>query len=225
MVAARSVTTLVALAQAVACLVLVVRRWQVENAILLLDSTNAVYAIIGTLSPCHSLLITAVGGEWKYSEGAPGEGSSSGLRTFSFLFTHVLSSFPTGLLRVQYLNFIHVSSQQYDLSLHERPITFYLLVTIMVGSLLAAGIFFVNGPGLSFYRKLISKSWRAVDILFVMHECAFHFIIAWLLRKHVVYLVASAHELAVIAQGREMVLWGVDACKWSDPWSDRLFVY
>ncbi len=51
---------LVILAQAIASLILILRRRHVENATLLLDSTNGLYAIIGIVSCCNSLMIVTV---------------------------------------------------------------------------------------------------------------------------------------------------------------------
>ncbi len=58
----RVINILVVLAQAAASLVLKIRRRYVENATLLLDSTNGLYAIIGLMSTFNSLLMMSIGG-------------------------------------------------------------------------------------------------------------------------------------------------------------------
>ena len=61
----RVVNILVVLAQAVASLVLIIRRRQIEGATLLLDSINGLYAIIGIAIAVNSLLMIAIGGTWE----------------------------------------------------------------------------------------------------------------------------------------------------------------
>ncbi|MCJ1472902.1 hypothetical protein MMC13_001551 [Lambiella insularis] len=56
------------MAQAIASLVLIIRRRLLEGATLLLDSSNGLYAIIGILCAWNSLLIHFVGGEWEVSD-------------------------------------------------------------------------------------------------------------------------------------------------------------
>ena len=63
--ASRVFALLVGLAQAVAALALVLRRRQVQDATLLLDSANGLYAAIGIVSCCNSLVILFVGGTWE----------------------------------------------------------------------------------------------------------------------------------------------------------------
>ena len=67
----RVVNILVVLAQATASLVLIVRRRRVDQATMLLDSTNGLYAIIGILCTCQSLMITVIGGTWVSANDAP----------------------------------------------------------------------------------------------------------------------------------------------------------
>ena len=68
---------LVVLAQAVASFVLIVRRRHIENATLLLDLTNGLYAIIGIMSAFNSLLVMSIGGTWDVLDNAHLSGGTS----------------------------------------------------------------------------------------------------------------------------------------------------
>jgi len=226
---ARCITTLVVLAQAVACLSLIVRRWQAENAILLLDSTNGVYAAIGILSACSSLLITAVGGEWEYSGVVPPEDDSATLGSFNYWQQLFASSFTISMLRGQ--NLIGRSTNlygppgmdfMYALTFSMPPIPSFVIVITFYS---AAVLYCANSSVLGLYRKWKMKDWGFLDVVYVVFDCCWKFAMAYSLAYQLIFWMTSVYELVVIAQGRETAVWGEDTWRWSDPWSDRLFVY
>ncbi|MCJ1354587.1 MAG: hypothetical protein MMC33_004576 [Icmadophila ericetorum] len=60
----RALNLLAVLAQTSAAFLLIYRRSHIQDATLLLDSTNGLYAFIGILTTFNSLLILFVGGKW-----------------------------------------------------------------------------------------------------------------------------------------------------------------
>jgi len=226
---ARYITTLVVLAQAVACLSLIVRRWQAEDAILLLDSANGVYAAIGILSACSSLLITAAGGEWEYSGVDPPEDDSATLGSFNYWQEQVAYSFTIMLFRGQNLigrsinpHLPPVPDFLYALSLSMPPYPSFAILTTFLS---AAVLYCANSSVLNLYRKWKMKSWGFLDVVYVVIDCWWKAFMGVILANQLIYWMTSVYELVVIAQGRETAVWGRDTWRWSDPWSDRLFVY
>jgi hypothetical protein len=223
----RCVTLLVVLAQAVACLSLVVRRWQAEDAILLLDSANGVYAAIGILSACSSLLITAVGGEWEYSGVVPPEDHSATLGSFNYWQEQLMFSVFVVMFRGQNLIGRPTNFQRKPgLSLIALPLAAPDPPVVVSLTLLSAAVLYcANNSVLVLYRKWKMKNWGVLDIVYIVSDCWWKIFMGVGLAFQLIFCMTSVYELVVIAQGRETAVWGRDTWRWSDPWSDRLFVY
>lgn len=225
---ARCITTLVVLAQAVACLSLIARRWQAEDVILLLDSANGVYAAIGILSACSSLLITAVGGEWEYSGVVPPEDDSARLGSFNYWQEQLAFSFYVIMFRGQ--NLIDRSTNHhrppgpflYALTLTVSP---YPSFVILITFVFVAVLYGANSSVLGLYRKWKKKTWGFLDVVYTVFDCGWKIYMGMALAYQLMFWMTSVYELVVIAQGREIAVWGKDTWRWSDPWSDRLLVY
>lgn len=225
---ARCITTLVVLAQAVACLSLIVRRWQAEDAILLLDSANGVYAAIGILSACNSLLITAVGGKWEYSGVVPPAGDSATLGSSNYWQHQLAFSFYVIMFRGQ--NLIDRSTNHhrppgpflYALTLTVPPYPSFVILIIFV---FAAVLYCANSSVLGLFRKWKIRNWGFFDVVYTVSDCWWKIFMGTALAYQLMFWMTSVYELVVIAQGRDTAVWGRDTWRWSDPWSDRLFVY
>ncbi|MCJ1368409.1 hypothetical protein MMC16_007551 [Acarospora aff. strigata] len=227
----RVLNLLVVLAQAVASLVLIIRRYQIKDAILLLDMTNGLYAIVGILCACNSLLLMVVGGTWTISQNASGEDLLRRKAPLSFIKDQlVFALLPMFHWRGDHLvNYRPMETEltwspealrRVNLDTPALPTTFLFGLVLIATSLLST-----KNLVDSVYPKSGKNEWKwrqGVDFLSYLLSTLG---IALILVLHLIYWITLAYELAVIVNGHEMAFWGVDSWRWSDPWSDILFVY
>ena len=204
MIAAHFSTFLVVLAQAAACLLLVVRRRQIENASLLLDSINGVYALVGICSACNSLLITAIGREWECL-GRP-EDNPLRLIYANYWQQMIMFSLSTAIWRGKSLSNgserLHMSAGWKPPLLFSSSVAPFVSLIVLYGS----EIFCIALPVLQFYRKFKAENWDTNDVVQLAGRCMAIHLIVLLVGQQLVYAMTSVWELVVIAQGDEIAV-------------------
>lgn len=101
LLASRVVVLFVILAQAVASLILIIRRRDIDGSTLMLDSINGVYALVGICAVFNSTLIIAVGGEWESIQ-EPLEAKAIATKPISWVYDYFwFSIVPVAYLRGQ----------------------------------------------------------------------------------------------------------------------------
>lgn len=244
----RLISLTVVLAQAVASLVLVIRRLRLHAA-LILDSSNGIYAIIGILSVCHSFVLLAFDGQLEVR----GNGIQSStwanphkvtITIFndlpnltggdSWLFAIMIQLFwgiwPTQYMQGQVLLAGTPSRRLTDFmegSIRKSlPVVPYVII---VASVFVACTGYCGQRLIHAYircRRNQDARTGAFWIRFVEDAHQFEAILWGMITHRVaVYLLAIRYELYVIKCGLETKTWGSDQWRWYDPWSDLLFVY
>ena len=248
--AGRCLTVLVVLAQSIASLVLVARRRQVESATLLVDSVNGIYALVAIWSSLNSLVLMVVGGKWEIREDDQGNvfipTDSSMFAGESFIKMIValllLGFLPTAVLRGQRLlefpvdvpRTASIRTQDFQPRRSVVPpppfvwplwkavpswpaVTTTVLLFLAV---LAAEIRVLMRTLPLLKRK---RSWDSLAT--VTGEAMIAPILSTIISCQLFYWYASIYELIVLSNGQEIDVWGSDQWRWSDPWSEALFVY
>jgi hypothetical protein len=218
----------VVLAQAIACLVLVIRRRHL-GASLLLDSSNGLYALIGILSSCNSMMILAVGGKWEFhdSEADPFIHEPTHWSTAMFLqsifgLPPILYSTGQPIRKLQQKFPSILGLETSDCSLLWFP-QFAGLSTLFIAFLGVKNAIrpFRQRWGRNLYWWTeFSSSFIGPFKLFVVESSIFCAVTYMLL-----YWITSCYELYVITHGLEMEVWGSEKWRWYDPWSDMLLIY
>jgi len=226
----RAVVLLVVLAQAIASLVLILRRRHVEHATLLLDSTNGLYAIIGIVSCCNSLMIVAVGGEWQVLGDAPGRVLPQSppilrLVPIDFISGSLVTVFMRGQFLLEYsehlrTGFGKLTTPPSYLSAPSLPIV------IIYVSMQILAVFSVTKNLIdSLYETSTNEHWNFKKFSALVIKLCWRCCLSMAVSAQIVYWMSLFYELAVIMRKSEMQVWGVDKWRWYDPLSDVLFVY
>lgn len=229
---------LVAMAQAIASLVLIIRRRPLEGATLLLDSSNGLYAVIGILCAWNSLLIHFVGGAWEVLDRETGKPEPYLQREKQLLEIQKLSNLVFEHLARLFFGFVPVllfEAQFYErtgnvprlvekgsrLSYPPLPSYPYILTWIIIYML--GGCFIVFGIPRSRNGSVNRQShWttsfgfgrsigRWLRLAFILP-----FFGSWM--GHVV-------EMASLSGSGSSLQLAATMWQWYDPWSDVLFVY
>ena len=216
---------LVILAQAVASLLLIIRRREIDGATLMLDSVNGVYALTGICAVFNSMLIIAVGGEWESMQELMDAGFFA-TRPISWVSDYIwMMGGSLVCLRGQLLLYI-----DYDDSSHlefwadryflvfvpSLPFAVAILISLVTALILAV---------VPFRRKWRSSGLRWADVLAGIWDLTWKagllsevsFVVGW--------YIGQIYEMMVLTTGNEMAAWGQQNWRWSDPLSDILFVY
>ena len=229
----RAINILVVLAQAIASLILIIRRRHIEHATLLLDSTNGLYAIIGIMTACNSLMILAIDGSWDTIEDTdldPRHLKDTTYPNFAIeniVHTITVAAGPTMMMHGQHLLEHNLSGSLAQkkwlppLTLSQPP-----LPTVITHTLL------FTTTGLWGLRVLIYQHCYKSGNKFTFKATLTTFgfllggiVIASIPAQHINYWISFFPELAIIKNGCKLAFWGVDTWKWYDPLSDIFFVY
>lgn len=224
----RTLNLLAALAQTVTSLVLIVRRRQVPNASLLLDSTNGIYALIGILSAINALLILLVGGKWELiiSEADLRVLQARRRPRFRGVMLRAVLVGVIPLLLMESQTRAGVPSGGFAWFDHAVFLDWMpgVLKKVEIGVMLNSVIWIAVWRSVPYWGRRREGSWRS-HLFEPVFESMGPVGIVYLGYMHVLYWVSLVYELVVFAYGREMAVWGTEASRWYDPLTDTLFIY